>query len=173
YRTVAPVRAPTTTAVYLPPAVRPGDADLRKAADLLNAGQKVGILVGVGARGAGDLVESAAEVLGAPVVKTLSGKMVIADDSPYTTGGLGLRGTAPSEDLMDDIDTLLMLGTNFPYSKFLPKDGKTKIVQVDIEPARTGTRIATDLPLVGDVRETLQALLPMLQTKSHDHLQRY
>jgi pyruvate dehydrogenase (quinone)/pyruvate oxidase len=173
YRTVAPVRAPTTTAVYLPPAVRPGDADLRKAADVLNAGKKVGILVGVGARGAADLVESTAETLGAPVVKTLSGKMVIADDSPYTTGGLGLLGTAPSEDLMDDIDTLLMLGTNFPYSKFLPEDGRTKIVQVDIEPVRAGARIATDVPLVGDVRETLQALLPMLQRKSLDHLQRY
>jgi pyruvate dehydrogenase (quinone) len=173
YQTVSPVRAPATSAVYLPPAVRPGDADLQTAADVLNAAKKVGILVGIGARGAAELIESAAEKLSAPVVKTLSGKMVIADDSPYTTGGLGLLGTEPSQDLMDDIDVLLMLGTNFPYSKFLPENGKAKIVQIDIEPLRAGTRLATDVPLVGDVGETLKALLPLLRPKSHEHLERY
>jgi pyruvate dehydrogenase (quinone)/pyruvate oxidase len=172
YQTVAPVRPPATAAVYLAPPVRPSDEDLRTAADVLNAGEKVAILAGIGAKGAGPLIEIAAELLGAPVVKTLSGKMVLADDSPYTTGGIGLLGTAPSEELMDDIDTLLMLGTNFPYSKFLPQ-GATKIVQIDIEPARAGTRIPTDVPLVGDVTATLKALLPMLAPKEHRHLMAY
>jgi pyruvate dehydrogenase (quinone) len=173
YTSVAPVRPPATAPVYLAPPVRPADADLRVAADLLNAGAKVGILAGIGARGAGALVEQAAEVLGAPIVKTLSGKMVVPDVSPYTIGGLGLLGTAPSEDLMDDIDTLLMLGTNFPYSKFLPQPGKVKVVQVDIEPTRAGTRIPTDVPLVGDVAVTLEALLPLLERKDRGHLASY
>ncbi len=90
-------------------------------------------------------------MLGAPIVKSLLGKMVVPDDSPYTTGGLGLLGTKPSEELMEDVDTLLMLGTNFPYTKFLPEPGKVRVVQVEIEPARAGTRIPTDVPLVGDV----------------------
>ena len=94
--------------------MRPRDVDLRAAADVLNAGSKVAILAGVGARRAGALVEQAADVLGAPIVKSLMGKMVVPDDSPYTTGGLGLLGTKPSEELMEEIDTLLMLGTNFP-----------------------------------------------------------
>jgi pyruvate dehydrogenase (quinone) len=173
YTSVAPVRPPATAPVYLAPPVRPADADLRVAADLLNAGGKVGILAGIGARGAGTLVEQAAEVLGAPIVKTLSGKMVVPDDSPYAIGGLGLLGTAPSEDLMDDIDTLLMLGTNFPYTKFLPAPGKVKVVQVDIEPARAGTRVPTDVPLVGDVAATLEALLPLLERKDREHLASY
>jgi pyruvate dehydrogenase (quinone) len=173
YTSVAPVHPPATAPVYLAPPVRPADADLRVAADVLNAGGKVGILAGIGARGAGALVEQAAEVLGAPIVKTLSGKMVVPDDSPYTIGGLGLLGTAPSEDLMDDIDTLLMLGTNFPYTKFLPKPGMVKVVQVDIEPTRAGTRIPTDVPLVGDVAATLEALLPLLERKDRGHLASY
>jgi pyruvate dehydrogenase (quinone) len=172
YQTVGPVRPPKTEAIYLTPPVRPSDTDLRAAAEVLNGGEKIAILAGVGARGAGPLLEKTAEMLGAPVVKSLSGKMVLPDDSPYTTGGIGLLGTAPSEELMEDIDTLLMLGTNFPYSKFLPQ-GDVKVVQVDIEPARAGTRIPTDVPLVGDVTATLQALLPMLRQKDHGHLRQY
>src|SRR5689334_17079955 len=95
YTTVAPVRPPSTAPVYLAPPVRPRDADVRAAAEVLNAGAKVGILAGIGARGAGALVEQAAEVLGAPIVKSLSGKMVVPDDSPYAIGGIGLLGTAP------------------------------------------------------------------------------
>ncbi|MFI5897304.1 thiamine pyrophosphate-dependent enzyme [Actinoplanes sp. NPDC051513] len=173
YQTVAPVRPPSTAPIYLDPAVRPRDADLRTAADVLNAGRKVAILAGVGARKAGALVEQAAEVLGAPIVKSLLGKMVVPDDSPYTTGGLGLLGTKPSEELMEDVDTLLMLGTNYPYTKFLPEPGKVKVVQVEIEPARAGTRIPTDVPLVGDVGATLEALLPLLERKDPEHLHKY
>ncbi|MEU7866382.1 thiamine pyrophosphate-dependent enzyme [Dactylosporangium sp. NPDC049140] len=173
YQTVAPVVAPSSSPVYLAPAVRPRDADLRVAADLLNGAEKVGILAGIGARGAGALVVQVADTLGAPIVKTLAGKMVVPDDSPYVTGGLGLLGTKPSEDLMEDIDVLLMLGTNFPYTKFLPKAGTAKVVQVEIDPGRAGTRVATDVPLVGDVGATLEALLPLLEGKDQKHLRRY
>ncbi|WP_213451679.1 thiamine pyrophosphate-dependent enzyme [Rhizomonospora bruguierae] len=173
YRSVAPVRPPATAPVYLEPVIRPRDEDLRRAADVLNAGRRVGILAGTGARGAGDLVERAAETLGAPVVKTLLGKAVLPDDSPYTTGGLGLLGTAASEDLMDNVDTLLLLGTNFPYTKFLPRPGRARVVQVDIDPTRCGGRIATEVPLVGDVRATLEALLPLLHRKDRENLAAY
>jgi pyruvate dehydrogenase (quinone) len=173
YTSVAPVNPPSASPVYLPPAVRPPDADLQLAADVLNANSKVGILAGIGARGAGALVEQVADVLGAPIIKSLAGKMVVPDDSPYVTGGLGLLGTAPSEDLIEEIDALLMLGTNFPYTKFLPEPGTAKIVQVDIDPARVGTRIATDVPLVGDVGATLAALLPLLRPKDRKHLTKY
>ena len=173
YDSVGPVRPPSTAPVYLAPAVRPRDADLRAAADVLNGAGKVAILAGIGARGAGALVEQAADVLGAPIIKSLSGKMVVPDDSPYCTGGLGLLGTAPSEELIEDIDALLMLGTNFPYTKFLPEPGAATVVQVDIEPSRVGTRIATDVPLVGDVGATLEALLPLLRRKDRKHLETY
>src|SRR3954451_6655226 len=173
YSTVAPVRPPSTAPVYLAPAVRPRDEDLRRAADVLNAGAKVAILAGVGARGAGRLVEQAADKLGAPIVKSLMGKMVVADDSPYVTGGIGLLGTKPSEELMEEADTLLMVGTNFPYTKFLPEPGKVKVVQIEIDPARAGTRIPTDLPLVGDAAATLEALLPLLERKDRAHLEKY
>ncbi|WP_432994536.1 thiamine pyrophosphate-dependent enzyme [Dactylosporangium sp. CA-233914] len=173
YQTVAPVSPPETAPIYLAPAIRPRDADLHAAADVLNAGRKVAILAGIGARGAGPLVERVADTLAAPIVKTLPGKMVVPDDSPYVTGGLGLLGTKPSEDLMEEADVLLMLGTNFPYTKFLPKPGAAKVVQVEIDPTRAGTRIATDVPLVGDVTATLEALLPLLRSKDKEHLHRY
>ncbi|GAA3777367.1 thiamine pyrophosphate-binding protein [Plantactinospora mayteni] len=174
YEAVAPARPPATAPISLPPQVRPRDEDLRAAARLLDDGGRTAILAGIGARGAGRLVEQLAEVLGAPVIKTLSGKMVLADDSPYTTGGLGLLGTAPSEDLVEDIDTLVMLGTNFPYTKHLPQPGKVQTVQVEIEPVRVGVRMPTQLPLVGDVAATLEALLPMLHRRTdRTHLERY
>jgi pyruvate dehydrogenase (quinone) len=173
YQSVGPVRPPSTSPIYLSPAVRPTDADLRRAAEVLNAGRKVAILAGIGARGAGRLVERTAEVLGAPIIKSLLGKMVVPDDSPLVTGGLGLLGTAPSEELIEECDTLLMLGTNFPYTKFLPEPGAAKIVQVDIDPARVGTRIPTDVPLVGDVAATLEALHPLLERKGTDLLRKY
>ena len=115
-----------------------------------------------------------ADTLGAPIIKTLSGKMVLADDSPYTTGGIGLLGTAPNEDLVDDIDTLFMLGTNFPYTKHLPAAGKVQVVQVEIDPTRVGNRLPTDVPLIGDVAATLEALLPHLDRRAdRGHLERY
>jgi pyruvate dehydrogenase (quinone) len=173
YQTVGPVRPPSTASVYLPPPVRPRTADLQDAADVLNEGRRVAILAGVGAYGAGPLVERTADILGAPIVKSLMGKMVVPDDSPYVTGGLGLLGTAPSEELMEECDTLLMLGTNFPYTKFLPEPGQAKVVQVEIEPTRAGTRVPTDVPIVGDVGATLKALLPLLIRHDREHLTKY
>jgi pyruvate dehydrogenase (quinone)/pyruvate oxidase len=141
---------------------------------VLNAGEKPAILAGIGARGAGRLVEQVADVLGAPIVKTLPGKMVVPDDSPYVTGGIGLLGTRPSAELVEDVDTLLMLGTNFPYTKHLPPPGKVRVVQVEIDPARAGTRVPTDVPLIGDVGATLEALLPRLRRRTdRSHLERY
>lgn len=174
YEAVAPARPPVTAPIQLPPQVRPRDEDLRAAANLLNEGGRTAILAGIGARGAGHLVEQLADILGAPVIKTLSGKMVLADDSPYTTGGLGLLGTAPSEELVEDIDILVMLGTNFPYTKHLPPAEKVKTVQVEIDPVRVGVRMPTQLPLIGDVAATLEALLPMLRRRAdRTHLERY
>jgi pyruvate dehydrogenase (quinone)/pyruvate oxidase len=174
YRHVAPTRSPATAPVYLAPPVRPRDNDVQAAADLLNAAAKPAILVGVGARGAGDLVERAADVLAAPIITTLPGKMVVPDDSPYVTGGIGLLGTAPSAELVDEADALLMLGTNFPYTRHLPEPGQAKVVQVELDPTRAGSRLPTDVPLVGDVGATLEALLPRLRRRSdRSHLQRY
>jgi pyruvate dehydrogenase (quinone) len=171
---VAPANPPATAPIYLRPQVRPSDRDIEAAAQVLNASGKTAILAGIGARGAGPLIEQVADTLGAPVIKTLSGKMVLADDSPYTTGGIGLLGTAPNADLVDDIDTLLMLGTNFPYTKHLPAAGKVKVVQVEIDPTRVGNRLPTDVPLIGDVRVTLEALLPHLRRNEHrGHLEKY
>jgi pyruvate dehydrogenase (quinone) len=158
----------------VPAPVRPADDDLQAAAELLNAAERPAILAGIGARGAGPLVELTADVLGAPIVKSLMGKMVVPDDSPFALGGLGLLGTAPSEDLMAECDTLLMIGTNFPYTKFLPEPGRAHVVQIDAEPTRAGTRIPTDVPLVGDAAATLESLLPRLRRREErQHLRRY
>ncbi|NJC71216.1 pyruvate oxidase [Planosporangium thailandense] len=166
YQLVAPAKPPATAPVYLPPPVRPRDSDVRVAADVLNAGGRTAILAGIGARGAGRLVEQLAVALDAPIIKTLSGKMVVGDDSPYTTGGIGLLGTGPSEELVEEIDTLVMLGTNFPYTKHLPEPGKVKVVQVEIEPTRAGLRLPTEVPLIGDVGATLEALLPLVTPRA-------
>jgi pyruvate dehydrogenase (quinone) len=174
YQHVAPANPPSTAPVYLSAATRPRDEDLARAVAVLNAPGKTAILAGVGARGASVLVEALAEKLGAPVVKTLSGKMVIADDSPYTTGGIGLLGTAPSEDLMGDIDTLVMLGTNFPYTKHLPQPGSVKVVQIDVEQTRVGGRRPPAGPRVGEVAATRAALLPRLHRQpDRSHLGKY
>jgi pyruvate dehydrogenase (quinone)/pyruvate oxidase len=171
---VAPANPPATAPIYLRPQVRPSDRDIEAAARVLNASGRAAILAGIGARGAGSLIEQVADALGAPVIKTLSGKMVLADDSPYTTGGIGLLGTAPNADLVDDIDTLLMLGTNFPYTKHLPAPGKVKVVQIEIDPTRVGNRLPTDVPLIGDVTATLEALLPHLnRNDERGHLEKY
>ena len=166
YQHVAPATSPHTAPVYRPPVIRPRDEDLDQAAAALNNGRRIAILAGIGARGAGARIEALAEKLGAPVVKTLSGKMVVPDDSPYTTGGIGLLGTAASEDLMADIDTLVMLGTNFPYTKHLPPPGKVRVAQIEADPTRAGARMPTELPVVGDSKQTLQALLPLLKQRN-------
>jgi pyruvate dehydrogenase (quinone) len=146
--------------VYAPPAPVPTDAELDAAAALINAGTKVAILAGRGCLGARDEVTALAEKLGAPIVKPLLGKGVVPDDSPYTTGGIGLLGTAPSQDAMQGCDTLIMLGTSFPYQEFYPKPGKARCVQVDIDPRKIGLRYPAEVGLAGDCKRIVQALLP-------------
>lgn len=150
---------------YLPPRVVPRDEDLRKAAEVLNAGKKVAILVGAGALRAPDEVAEAADVLGAGVAKALLGKAVLPDDLPYVTGAIGLLGTKPSWDMMTECDTLLMIGSSFPYSEFLPKEGQARGVQIDIDARMLSIRYPMEVPLCGDSKETLQALLPLLERK--------
>ena len=143
----------------------PADSELHRAADILNRGKKVAILAGRGALGAGDLVEQVAELLAAPVAKPLLGKSVLPDDSPYTTGPVGLLGTAPSQEILEDCDTLLMVGTSFPYLEFMPKPGQAKGVQIDINPQRIALRYPVEVGLVGDSKTVLSRLIPLLQRK--------
>jgi pyruvate dehydrogenase (quinone) len=145
----------------------PARDDLLRAAEVLNAGKKVVILAGRGALGAGDELEQVAEFLGAPIVKALLGKAVVPDDSPYTTGGIGLLGTKPSQEAMEDCDTLFLVGTSFPYIEFLPKPGAARGVQVDLDPLRIGLRYPVEVGLVGDARQTLRELLPLLARNEH------
>ena len=147
------------------PYVIPQDDDLRRAADILNAGSRVAMLVGAGALGAADEVVEAADLLGAGVAKALLGKAVLPDDLPYVTGAIGLLGTKPSWDLMMNCDTLLMVGTNFPYSEFLPKPGQARGIQIDIDGRMLGIRFPTELNLIGDAAETLRVLIPYLEHK--------
>src|SRR5436309_6893524 len=149
----------------LPAPGQPAEDDVQRLADFLNEGEKIAILAGAGALHAREELLALAETLAAPIVKTLSGKAAVPDDSPYTTGGIGLLGTRPSEDLMSDIDTLLMVGTNFPYTKHLPPPGKARVAQIEADQVRAGTRVATELPVVGDSKQTLQALLPLLKQR--------
>jgi pyruvate dehydrogenase (quinone)/pyruvate oxidase len=144
-------------------AALPGAAALREAADILNAGRKTVVLAGQGALGAADELERLAELRAAPIVKPLLGKGAVPDDSPYTTGGIGLLGTKPSQDALEECDTLLMVGTSFPYIEFLPKPGQARAVQIDIDPLRIGLRYPVDVGLVGDGRRALEALLPLLR----------
>ncbi len=133
----------------------PADSQLQQAADILNSGKKVAILAGRGALGCGEQLEQIAELLAAPIVKPLLGKAVVPDDSPYTTGSIGLLGTAPSQDVMEKCDTLLMVGTSFPYLEYLPKPDQAKGVQIDIDPMRIGLRFPVDVGLVGDSHTVL------------------
>jgi pyruvate dehydrogenase (quinone)/pyruvate oxidase len=148
-------------------AVVPSEANLQAAAQILNAGKKVVILAGRGALGCGKQVEQIAELLGAPIIKPLLGKAVVSDTSPYTTGGLGLLGTKPSEDAMQECDTLFIIGAGFPYIEFYPKPGQAKCVQIEIEPHRVALRYPVDVPLVGDSRATLEKLIPLLKRNKH------
>ncbi len=147
------------------PMIVPRQQDLRQAAEVLNAGKKVAILVGAGALRATDEVIAVAEKLGAGVAKALLGKAVLPDDLPWVTGSIGLLGTKPSWEMMSDCDTLLMIGSGFPYSEFLPKEGQARGVQIDIEPEMLSLRYPMEVNLQGDAAETLRALLPMLEEK--------
>lgn len=150
---------------YSAPRVIPKDVDLRRAADVLNAGQKVAMLVGAGALGATDEVIEVADVLGAGVAKALLGKAVIPDDIAFCTGPIGLLGSKPSWDMMTECDTLLIVGSSFPYSEFLPPEGQARGVQIDIDAKMLSIRYPTEVNLVGDSAETLRALIPLLQRK--------
>ncbi|MFI6146987.1 thiamine pyrophosphate-requiring protein [Streptomyces sp. NPDC051109] len=145
----------------------PASADIERAADVLNAGEKVAILIGQGARGARPEVEEAADVLGAGVAKALLGKDALPDDLPYVTGSIGLLGTRPSYELMQDCDTLLVIGSSFPYTQFLPELDQARAVQIDIDPFMVGLRYPFEVNLVGDASATLKALLPLLKRKKH------
>jgi pyruvate dehydrogenase (quinone) len=151
---------------YSRPIVIPAEADLQKAADLLNAGKKVAILIGAGAVHAVDEVIALAERLGAGVAKALLGKSVLPDDLPFVTGCIGLLGTKPSSDLMDGCDTLLLIGTGFPWSEFLPQNGQARAVQIDVDPAMLSLRYPCEVNLQGDAAATLELLLPLLKAKS-------
>jgi pyruvate dehydrogenase (quinone) len=148
---------------YSRPNVVPRQADLQRAAEVLNSGSKVAILIGAGARGAADEIVQIAGTLGAGVAKALLGKDVLPDDLPFVTGAIGLLGTKPSYDLMMGCDTLLMVGTGFPWSEFLPKDGQARAVQIDIDPAMLGLRYAVEVNLHGDAALTLRQLIPLLK----------
>jgi len=155
-----------TSDVYARSARLPAEAELASAAEVLNAGKKVAILAGRGALHATDELEQAADRLAAPIVKALLGKAAVPDDSPYTTGSIGLLGTKPSQDALEECDTLLMVGTSFPYIEFLPKPGQARGVQIELDPMRIGLRYPVEVGLVGDCARTLQALLPLLTRKT-------
>lgn len=151
---------------YSTPRIVPTDTDLQRAAAILNSGQKVAMLVGAGAKHATDEVIEVAELLGAGIAKALLGKDVVPDDLPFVTGCIGLLGTKPSWDMMMECDTLLMVGSSFPYSEFLPKEGQARGIQIDLDPRMLGLRYPMELNLVGDSQETLRALLPFLERKT-------
>ena len=155
-----------TSSVWQPPIVVPCADALRAAADVLNAGRKTVILAGQGALGAGDELEQLADVMAAPIVKPLLGKAAVPDDSPYTTGGIGLLGTEPSEVALEQCDTLLMVGTSFPYMEFYPKHDQCRGVQIDREPSRIGLRFPIEVGLCGDAKATLQVLLPLIRRRA-------
>jgi pyruvate dehydrogenase (quinone) len=144
-------------------AIVPDQRGLLEAAEVLNSGKKIAILAGQGALHATDELERVADTLAAPIIKPLLGKGAVPDDSPYTTGGIGLLGTRPSQDALEQCDTLLIVGSSFPYIEFYPKPGQARAVQIDFDPMRIGLRHPVEVGLVGDSKATLTALLPLLQ----------
>ncbi|MFE8598449.1 thiamine pyrophosphate-requiring protein [Archangium violaceum] len=150
---------------YSEPRVVPQEKDLKRAAEVLNAGKKVAMLVGAGALRAADELIEVADLLGAGVAKALLGKAVLPDSLPFVTGAIGLLGTRPSWDMMMECDTLLMVGTSFPYSEFLPPEGQARGVQIDLDGRMLAIRYPMEVPLTGDSKETLRALIPLLKRK--------
>jgi pyruvate dehydrogenase (quinone) len=150
---------------YNVPHIVPKEDDLRRAADILNEGSKIAMLVGAGALGATDEIMQAAELLGAGVTKSWLGKAVLPEEVPYCAGHIGLLGTKPSWDLMMDCDTLFTVGCSFPYGEFYPKEGQAKCVQIDLDGRMLSLRYPADVPLKGDAKETLRALIPLLDRK--------
>ncbi|WP_205501834.1 thiamine pyrophosphate-requiring protein [Rufibacter psychrotolerans] len=150
---------------YLMPRVLPREEDLQKAAEVLNSGKKIAILVGAGAKDAAQEVIQVAEVLGAGVAKAYLGKAVLPDELPFVTGGIGFFGTTASHQMMENCDTLLMIGSSFPYAEFLPKERQARGVQIDLDGRMLSIRYPMEVPLIGDSAETLRALLPHLHRK--------
>lgn len=149
--------------VFARRAALPAEQDFERAAKVLNAGSKIAILAGAGALDATDELIALSEKLAAPIVKPLLGKACVPDDDPHTTGGIGLLGTAPSQEALEQCDTLFMIGTSFPYLEFLPKPDQARGVQIDLDPARIGLRYPVEVGLAGDSQRTLQKLLPLLK----------
>ena len=145
----------------------PQPEDLKAAAAVLNAGKRIAIMAGQGALDAGDELIQLAEVLGAPIVKPLLGKGCVPDDSPYTTGGIGLLGTEPSQNVLENCDTLIMIGTSYPYMEFMPKPGDARCVQIDANAQRIGLRYPVEVGLVGDSKKSIKALLPLLKRNGY------
>jgi pyruvate dehydrogenase (quinone) len=159
--------------LYVDPLPLPPQAQLERAAALINQGAKVAILAGRGCLSARQEVIALAEKIAAPIIKPLLGKGVVPDDHPYTTGGIGLLGTAPSQDALQACDTLILAGTSFPYLEFYPKPGQARAIQIDLDPARIGLRYPVDIGLVGQCWDVLRALLPLVHRKeSRDFLLR-
>jgi pyruvate dehydrogenase (quinone) len=159
-------QVPSSAAGLAAPRVLPDEAGLTRAAEILNAGHRVAILAGQGARGAAETLTAVAETLGAGVAKALLGKDVLSDELPWVTGAIGLLGTRPSYELMRDCDTLLIVGSNFPYSQFLPEFGQARAVQIDLDGTLIGMRYPTEVNIVADADATLRALLPRLERKT-------
>ncbi|HZU91847.1 MAG TPA: thiamine pyrophosphate-requiring protein [Stellaceae bacterium] len=151
---------------YSPPEILPSEADLRRAADVLNAGKKVAMLVGAGALNATDEVIEIADRLGAGVAKALLGRAALPDDLPFVTGSIGLLGTRPSYEMMSRCDTFFMIGSRFPYSEFLPEEGQARGVQIDIDGRMLNIRYPMEVALVGDSKATLRKLIPLIERKS-------
>jgi pyruvate dehydrogenase (quinone) len=150
---------------YRAPRTVPQAEELQRAADILNAGEKVAMLIGAGALHAADEVLEVADLLGAGLAKALLGKAAVPDDLPFVTGSIGLLGTRPSYEMMTDCDTLLMVGSSFPYSEFLPEEGQARGVQIDINGRMTSLRYPMEVNLIGDSAETLRLLIPLLNRK--------
>ncbi|HLH29027.1 MAG TPA: thiamine pyrophosphate-dependent enzyme [Acidimicrobiales bacterium] len=161
----APATIKPTAPVFLPAPGIPRPGDVERAAEVLNEGTRTVMLVGAGALDARDELRAVAEALASPIIKTLSGKAAFPDEDPLCLGGIGLLGTGPAEDAMDGCDSLLMVGTNFPYTKYLPEPGQCTVVQIEADPVRAGNRLPTEVPMVGDAKEALAALLPRLRRR--------
>lgn len=156
-----------TSHVWASASIVPCDDDLLSAAKLINEGKNIAILAGRGSLHCTEELEELAEILGAPIIKPLLGKAAVPDDSPYTTGGIGLLGTRPSHEAIESCDTLVMIGTSFPYIEFLPKPGKAKVIQIDVDAERIGLRCPVEVGLVGDSKRTLHKLTPLLNRNSN------
>jgi pyruvate dehydrogenase (quinone) len=155
-----------SSAGYTAPRVLPPESEISRAAGILNAGKKVAMLVGAGALEALDEVLLVQDLTGAGIAKALLGRAVVPDDLPFVTGPIGLLGSKPSWDMMMECDTLLMVGSSFPYSEFLPKEGRARGVQIDLNPKQIGIRYPMEVNLVGDAKLTLGALVPFLKRKT-------